>query len=474
MISSLLIGADWVPTDNVATIVSPFDGFVVGQVCVGDATHLHRAVDAAQATFESVSRRQQPFERAQILARLATSIEQQRTEFVRLIVAEAGKPITHAEAEVTRAVGTFQLAAELARATPGHLLDLDAFASGRGHFGLVRRFPLGVIYGLTPFNFPLNLVAHKVAPALATGNTIVIKPSPQTPLTALLLGRLALEAGMPPGQLNVVCCTNADAAAPLGDERVKMISFTGSAAVGWKLKAQCGTKKITLELGGNAGAIVHEDAALDLAVPALATGAFAYAGQSCISTQRIFVHAPIYDVFRERFVAHVRAHVRTGDPRDPSVTVGPMINGAALVRIRGALDAARADGATILLGGAAEGNCLTPTVVEVPHQRSALCTEEAFAPVVTLHRYASFAEALTEVNASRYGLQAGVFTQDIGRIRQAFETLEVGAVLINQTPTFRVDGQPYGGVKDSGFGHEGVRYAMEEMTEPRSLILRVA
>lgn len=474
MNSPLLIGADWVHSGQVVAIASPFDGHVVGEVCLGDATHLRRAVDAAQAAFENTTRRQAPFERAGILARLAALIEQQRSEFVRLIVAEAGKPVTLAEAEVTRAVGTFQLAAELARATPGHLLDLDAFAPGRGHFGLVRRFPLGVIYALTPFNFPLNLVAHKVAPALATGNTLVVKPSPQTPLTALLLGRLALAAGAPPGQLNVVACANADAAAPLADERVKMVSFTGSAAVGWKLKALCGSKKITLELGGNAGAIVHEDAALDFAVPALAAGAFAYAGQSCISTQRIFVHAPVYNAFRDRFVAHVRAQIRTGDPRDPTVTVGPMINAAALTRIRGTLEAARAAGATVLLGGTAEGACLAPTVVEVPDQRSALCAEEAFAPVVTLHRYASFADALAEVNASRYGLQAGVFTQDIGRIHQAFETLDVGAVLINQAPTFRVDGQPYGGVKDSGFGREGVAYAMAEMTEPRSLILRVA
>jgi len=474
MNSLLLIGADWVQTDQVVTIASPFDGRIVGEVSLGDATHLRLAVAAAHAAFENITRRQAPFERAAILARVAALIEQLRPEFVRLIVAEAGKPVTLAEAEVTRAVGTFQLAAELARATPGHLLDLDAFAPGRGHVGLVRRFPLGVIYGLTPFNFPLNLVAHKVAPALATGNTLVVKPSPQTPLTALLLGRLALEAGAPPGQLNVVTCANADAAAPLADERVKMVSFTGSAAVGWKLKALCGSKKITLELGGNAGAIVHEDAALDLAVPALAAGAFAYAGQSCISTQRIFVHAPVYDAFRDRFVAHVRAHLRTGDPRDPAVTVGPMINAAALARIRGTLEAARAVGATVLLGGTVEGPCLTPTVVEMPHQRCTLCAEEAFAPVVTLHRYGSFTDALVELNASRYGLQAGVFTQDIGRIHQAFETLDVGAVLINQAPTFRVDGQPYGGVKDSGFGREGVASAMAEMTEPRSLILRVA
>ena len=474
MPTPLLIGADQVNTGTSSAIISPYDDSVVGEVYVGDASHLRRAIDAAQHAFEAATRRQPAFERGVVLSRLAVAIEQQRAEFVRLIVAEAGKPHALADAEVTRAVGTFTIAAELARQTPGHLLDVDAFASGRGHVGLVRRFPIGVIYGITPFNFPLNLVAHKVAPALASGNTIIIKPSPQTPLTALLLGRLALEAGAPAGQLNVVTCSNDDAGVPLGDERVKMVSFTGSAAVGWKIKALSGQKRVALELGGNAAAIVHEDASLDVAIPALATGSFSYAGQSCISTQRIFVHAPVYDAFRTRFIAQVRDHIKTGDPRDRTVTVGPMINSAALTRIRGWIDAACAAGAKILHGGTAVGNCLEATVIEVPHQQFELCRQEAFAPIVTLQRYASFEEALNEVNLSRYGLQTGVFTQDIGRAYKAFEQLDVGGVLINQAPTFRADNQPYGGVKDSGFGREGVRYAMEEMTELKSLIVRMA
>lgn len=472
MARPLLIGNDWIETGKTAAVRSPYDGSLVDDVALGDASHLHRAVEAAQRAFETVTRRQPPFQRAAILSRLAAAIETQRAEFVRLIIAEAGKPRTFADAEVTRAVATFTIASELARETPGQLLDVDAFASGRGHMGLARRFPLGVIYGITPFNFPLNLVAHKVAPALASGNAIVIKPSPQTPLAALLLGRLAQESGVPAGQLNVVCCGNDEAGGPLSDERVKMVSFTGSAPIGWKIKALAGKKRVALELGGNAAAIVHEDAALETAIPALATGSFSLAGQSCISTQRILLHAPIYEAFLTRFVSHVREHIKTGDPRDPSVTVGPMINAAALQRVRGWIDAACAGGARVRCGGRVHGNCLEATVIEVPHQEFDVCREEAFAPVVTLQRYDSFEDALGAANASRYGLQAGVFTRDIGRAWRAFQELEVGGVLINQVPTFRVDNQPYGGVKDSGFGREGVRYAMEEMTELRSLIVR--
>lgn len=472
MPSPLLIGAEWEHCETTFPVVNPYDGTTVAEVCLGGPAHLDRAIAAAHQAYMSVARHQPAYARSAILQRAAAAIEHHRADFVRLLIQEAGKPRAFAETEVTRAAGTFQLAGELARQTPGHLLDLDAFASGDRHFGLARRFPLGVVYALTPFNFPLNLVAHKVAPALATGNTVVLKPSPQTPLTALLLGRLLLEAGLPPGQLNIVCCSNDDAIRPLTDERVRMVSFTGSAAVGWKLKSLCGRQRVALELGGNAAAIVHEDADLTTAIPALATGAFAYAGQSCISTQRILVHSPVFDVFRERFVAHVRQSIHTGDPDHPTTTVGPLVNAAALQRTTGWIEAALAGGARLLLGGQVSGRCLTATVIEVPHQRFDLCLNEAFAPVVTLQRYDDFPDALREANDSRYGMHAGVFTRDIGRAREAYETLDVGGVLINQAPTFRADNQPYGGTKDSSFGREGVRYAMEEMTELKSLILR--
>jgi glyceraldehyde-3-phosphate dehydrogenase (NADP+) len=339
---------------------------------------------------------------------------------------------------------------------------------------LVRRFPLGVIAAITPFNFPLNLIAHKVAPALATNNAMVVKPATKTPLTALLLAKVLVAAGTPAGQINFVTCDNASAAPLLRDERVKKITFTGSPAVGWKLKEECGKKRITLELGGNAAVIVHDDADLDLAVPAIALGGFGFSGQSCISVQRIFVQEQIYDAFRDRLVAHTREKMVTGDPRERSTTIGPMIDRDALDRARARIAMAVSAGARIIHGGTVRGPCLEATIVEDASTAMEICRDELFAPVVTLHRYRGFNDALAAVNDSVFGLQAGVFTRDLRRAIRAFEQLNVGAVLINQVPTWRVENMPYGGVKNSGFGREGIRYAMEEMTELRALIMNLA
>ena len=355
----------------------------------------------------------------------------------------------------------------------GELLDADGFAAGRGHVAIARRFPVGVVYGITPFNFPLNLVAHKVAPAIASGNAIVVKPSPRTPLSALLLAEVMDEAGLPKGALNVVVAPNELAARPLADERVKHVSFTGSVPVGWSIKQQAGRKRVTLELGGNAGLIVHEDADLGAAVPAAAAGAFGYAGQSCIGVQRIVVHAPVYERFRDEFLQHVRAHVHAGDPRDRRTLVGPLIDDAAVARVGAVLDDAVRRGAKVLCGGTFEGNVLGATVLEGVDPQSDACAKEAFAPIVTLHRYDDFDEALRFVNDSEYGLQAGVYTRDIDRAWRAFAALEVGGVMVNEVPTFRIDTMPYGGVKSSGFGREGIRYAMEEMTEWRVMVLKL-
>ncbi len=472
MPSPLIINGESIVTAATFPVHAPYDGALLGEFSLGDRTHLTAAIDAAHACFTATTARQAPYERSALLCKVAAALNARRLEFVDLLIREAGKPRTLAEAEVTRATNTFQLAAELARETPGHLLDLDAFASGQHHFGFVRHFPLGVIYAVTPFNFPLNLVAHKLGPALATGNTVVLKPSPRTPLIAALLVNVLHTAGMPAGQVNLVTCSNDEAAAPLADDRVKLFSFTGSAPVGWHLRSLCRKQKVVLELGGNAGAIVHADADLDFAIPALATASFAYAGQTCISTQRIYVHDSIYETFRTRFLDRIAEAIHTGDPTDARVTVGPMISADAVQRIAALLATAQASGATLLTGGTVTGQCLAPTVLEVKNDDLPLCTEELFAPVVTLHRYTDFPSAIRAVNTSRYGLQAGVFTQDIGRIFTAYRDLDVGAVLINQTPTFRAEGQPYGGLKDSGTGREGVRYAMEEMTELKSLIFR--
>jgi glyceraldehyde-3-phosphate dehydrogenase (NADP+) len=380
--------------------------------------------------------------------------------------------VTFAEAEVARAAITFTAAAEEARRAHGELLPVEAYPSGDGHLGLMRRFPLGVIAAITPFNFPLNLVAHKVAPALATGNTMVVKPAMKTPLTALLLAEVLHEAGVPAGQMNFVTCGNEDAARLVTDARVKMVTFTGSPAVGWRLKELCGKKRITLELGGNAGVIVHRDADVAAAVPLIATGAFGYAGQSCISVQRVAVHESRYDEVKAALVAHIAAKVPTGDPWERTTVVGPMITEPARDAVLERIAAALAGGARLVCGGQVRGRCLEATVLENADAAMAICAEEAFAPVLTLHRYAEFAEALAFVNASDFGLQAGVFTRDLTLALRAYEELEVGGVLINQVPTFRVENMPYGGIKDSGFGREGARYAMEEMTEMKSLVIK--
>ncbi len=468
----LLVGGRWLSAAETLLVTNPFTGERVAQVPMGNAAVLDQAIGAAAEAFPKV-RTAPAHVRAAVLQKIAQGIETRRAEFVQTIIAEAGKPVTYAEAEVSRAIMTFQTAAEEARRAHGELLAIDALPPGEGHTGLARRFPIGVIGAITPFNFPLNLVAHKVAPCIATGNTMVVKPATKTPLSSLLLAEVLVEAGVPAGQVNFVTCSNEDAHHLIEDERVKKITFTGSPAVGWRLKQQCGKKKITLELGGNAGCIVHHDADLAAAIPLIAAGGFAQAGQSCISVQRIVVHESIYADFRTRFVDHLRAKIKTGDPRDPATVVGPMITADALESIVKRIDSAKAAGARVVHGGGVIGQCLEATVLEEVPSSCDLCAEEAFAPVVTLHSYRDFDEALTLVNDSRFGLQAGVFTTDLKLAMKAFEQLEVGGVLVNQVPTFRVENMPYGGVKDSGFGREGVRYAMEEMTELRALIIKI-
>jgi glyceraldehyde-3-phosphate dehydrogenase (NADP+) len=469
----LLIGGQWVPrAAGELPVVDPFTGREIARVPLGDERHIERALAAAADAFPA-ARRVAPYERADLLRRIAEGIAERRAQFAETIVAEAGKPVTYAKGEVERAIATFTLAAEEARRTSGEAVPLDAFAAGAGHFGLARRFPLGVIAAISPFNFPLNLVAHKVAPCLATGNTMVLKPAPKTPLSALMLGEVMVASGLPAGQVNIITCTNEAASRLITDARVLMISFTGSTEVGWRIKEQSGPRRVVLELGGNAGVVVHADADLEAAIPGIATAAFASAGQSCISVQRVFVQEKIYQGFKARLLAHTREKITTGDPRKSTTVVGPMITRDALAKVRARIDAAVAGGARLLCGGGAKGQTLEATILENVDPSNELCAEEAFAPVLVLAKYRSFEEALALVNASRFGLQAGVFTRDISRAFQAYEALEVGGVMINQVPTWRVENMPYGGSKASGFGREGVRYAMEEMTELRTLGVRL-
>jgi acyl-CoA reductase-like NAD-dependent aldehyde dehydrogenase len=388
------------------------------------------------------------------------------------ITMEAGKPITDAKREVSRAIQTFTVAAEEARRIPGEVIPLDWTPGFDTHIGLLRRFPIGPILGITPFNFPLNLVAHKVAPALASGNSILIKPAPQTPLTALLLGEVALEAGVPPGGLNVVPCDNLVAERMVVDPRFKLLSFTGSVAVGWMLKAKCGKKKVTLELGGNAGVVIESDADIELAAQRCAAGGFGYAGQTCISVQRIFVHHSIADLFTTKLLMHV-ARLKTGDPTDETTSIGPLIDDAAAERVEGWIGEAVADGARVLLGGKRTGSLVEATVLSNVNPEMKVSCREVFGPVVTVTPYRQLSEAVALLNQSDFGLQAGIFTQDINKIFYAYRHLDVGAVLANEIPTFRADHMPYGGVKDSGLGREGIRAAIEDMTEPRMLIMNL-
>jgi glyceraldehyde-3-phosphate dehydrogenase (NADP+) len=467
----LLIGHEWIRTATAAPVLNPFTGEQVAEVSQAGQAEAEAATTAAASAFHSM-RRLSSHARAYALAALASHLTTRQEEFAATITSESGKPVVDARREVSRAIQAFLVAAEEAKRIPGEVLPLDWTPGTESYLGLTRRFPIGPILGITPFNFPLNLVVHKLAPALAAGNSIVIKPAPQTPLTALLLGELILQTDLPSGAVSIVPCSNTVAERMVMDSRFKLLSFTGSAAVGWMLKSKCGKKKVVLELGGNAGVIVEPDADLDLAAQRCVTGGFAYAGQTCISVQRIYVHAAVYDAFLEKLLAKVRT-LKSGDPSDQGTVVGPVIDQGAALRIEAWMHEAVVQGARVQVGGARSGALLEPTVLtEVTPSMKVSC-QELFGPLLTVTPYTRFDDALTALNDSEYGLQAGVFTQDVNKIFQAYRELEVGAVLANEIPTFRADHMPYGGVKESGFGREGVRYAIEDMTELKLLVLNL-
>ena len=456
-----------------ADIRSPFTGEVVGRVAVAGPAEVEAAVSAAVRAF-AVTRRLSRFDRSATLARVAAGIGAQAEGIARTIALEAGKPIAFARQEVARAVTTFTLAAEEAKRIAGEPTPIDTEERTRGYDAIVARVPVGPVLAITPFNFPLNLVAHKVAPALAAGCTVVLKPAPQAPLTAHRLGEIVAAAGAPPGTLSVLHCPVGLAEALVGDERLRMLTFTGSARVGWALKARAGRKHVLLELGGDASLVVHADADVDAAARKAALGAFAYAGQVCISVQHILAHEHVYERFRERLLAETTA-LAVGDPLDPATTVGPLIDAGNAERVLAWIAEARAAGARVLCGGTrGAGNVVVPTVLEAVPRGVRIAEEEVFGPVVTLDRYRDAEEALARVNASRFGLQAGLFTNDLRLVRRAFAALEVGALVVNDSPMLRVDSYPYGGTKESGLGREGVRSAIGAMTEPRVLVLAPA
>jgi glyceraldehyde-3-phosphate dehydrogenase (NADP+) len=385
---------------------------------------------------------------------------------------EAGKPIKAARTEVDRAIFTFTVAAEESTRIYGEYLPLDWQEYTAGRWGIVKRFPLGPIAGITPFNFPLNLVVHKVAPAIAAGCPMVLKPAPQTPLSSLLMAEVVQQTGWPDGGLNVLPLSNDDTSVLVTDDRIKLISFTGSAAVGWQIKKNSGKKKVILELGGNAGVIIHSDADLDYAAGRCVAGAFGYAGQTCISVQRVLVQQSAYGKFVDLFLAGVK-ELRCGDPLDDSTDVGPLIRESDAVRATEWIQEAVRGGARVLCGGGRKGSLLEPTVLTGTRPDMKVNCQEIFAPVVTVEPYVEFDEAIRRINSSPYGLQAGIFTRDAKLMFQAFEELEVGGLLAGDVPTFRIDHMPYGGVKDSGIGREGLRYAIEEMTEPKLMVMNL-
>ncbi|MBI5971353.1 MAG: aldehyde dehydrogenase family protein [Deltaproteobacteria bacterium] len=467
----ILINGKWRETAKVLTVTNPFDGGVVDATFLAGGAELKEAVDAAQAAFKTV-KAMPAYKKAEILQKVVDALKRREEEFAKTITLEAGKPIKDSRVEVRRAQNTFQIALEETKRMDGTVMPLDIFPGSEGRFGIIKRFPLGVVLGIAPFNFPLNLVAHKAAPAMASGNTALIKPASKTPLTALLLGEVITEAGWPDGGVNIVPCCATDAETLLEDPRIKKLTFTGSAAVGWRLKEKAGGRRVTLELGGNAGVIIHNDVNIEAAATRCAAGAFSCAGQICISVQRIYVERPIFERFKEAYLSNVKA-LKIGDPLGETTDVGPMIEESAAIKTETWVKEAVKEGATILAGGKRDGAFMSPTVLTGTKPSMKVCREEAFAPIVTLEPYDKFEDAVNEVNGSTYGLQAGVFTKDASRIFYAYENLEAGGVIINDIPTFRTDNMPYGGVKQSGFGREGVKYAMEEMTEVRLLAMKV-
>ncbi|HZO99302.1 MAG TPA: aldehyde dehydrogenase family protein [Terriglobia bacterium] len=467
-----LVDGEWVQAGDPIEVQSPYDRAVVGATYRPQAMHIESAIQAAVRAFE-VTRRLPSYERQRVLRAVAEGISARREEFATTIALEAGKPIKTARAEVERAIFTFTVAAEESTRIAGEWLPMDLQSFTAGRWAIVRRFPLGPIAAITPFNFPLNLVAHKWAPAIAAGCTIVHKPASQTPLSSLLLAELVSKAGWPAGGLNVLPLAARDAERLVTDDRLKKLTFTGSALVGWDLKRKAGKKRVTLELGGNAGVIIHSDADLDYAAARCVYGGFSYAGQSCISVQRILVQKQVMDRFLDRFVPGVQK-LKVGNPLDETTDVGPMISEADARRAEEWVREAATQGARILCGGKRQGSLMEPTVLTGTRPEQPVNCEEVFAPIVTVEPYSDFDEAMQRINHSRYGLQAGVFTRDAKLLFAAYETLEVGGVMVGDVPTFRIDHMPYGGVKDSGLGREGLRYAIQEMTEPKLLVVNLS
>jgi acyl-CoA reductase-like NAD-dependent aldehyde dehydrogenase len=464
----LLIGGKWIETGDWIDVASPYSGETVGRVVKAGADETRGAIDAAEAAMREPL---PAHKRAEILVRVAGFLGHRHDEVARTISDEAGKPMKAARVEARRAMSTYTFAAVEARKLAGEMVPMDASQAGEGKLAFTLRRPIGVVGAISPFNFPLNLVAHKLAPALAAGCAVVLKPASQTPLSALLLAELETEAGLPPGWLNVLVGPASEIGDVLiEDERVKALTFTGSGAVGWELAERAPKKQVKLELGNATPVIISENADIDTAAQAMAANAFSFAGQSCISVQRIYVEAPAYDRFLERFLPRVE-ELRLGDPGDEETDVGPVIDEDARERILEWIEEARAGGGRVLTGGELDGELIRPTVIADAGPELKVSCEEVFGPVCTVNSVGSLDEAIELANGTRYGLQAGIFTTKLETALRAAHELEFGGVIVNEAPTFRADQMPYGGVKDSGNTREGPAYAVRELTEERLVVI---
>ncbi len=466
-----LIGGEWRGSDDVMEVRFPYDGSFVDAVSMASAADMNDAMDAALEGFE-VTRVLPSHKRSEILQKMARLLQERFDEVVDAMIMEGGKNRKTALGETARALETLKVSSEEARRIGGEVFSIDWTAAGENRQGFTRRAPLGTVLGITPFNYPVNLACHKIGPAIAVGNPIILKPAEKTPLSSVILAEIVLEAGYPPQAFSMLNAWGPDTEMMVTDPRVAMISFTGGGNVGWMLKSKAGQKKVALELGGNAGVIVHNDADLALAAGQAAAGGFANAGQNCISVQRLLIQRDVFEAFTDLFVDEVKA-LKVGDPRAADVDIGPMISLNDAERAEAWVNEAKKAGASVLYGDARDGVMFPPTVLTETAADMRVNCEEVFAPVVTVSPYDTWDEAVATINDSPYGLQAGVFSNDVKRIMDAWERIDVGGLHINSASTFRVDHMPYGGIKASGTGREGIKYAIEDMTELRLMTLNL-
>ncbi len=459
-------------TNTDLVVTDKYSGEVIGRVATADSSVIDKAIHIASLAEEPM-RNLASFERQAILYKCINGFNERSEELSNILCREAGKPIKDSRVEVSRLIDTFRTAAEESLRISGEVMPLDITNRSKNYFGLWKRFPIGVCAFISPFNFPLNLIAHKIAPAIAAGCPFVLKPSSSTPISAILIGEILSKSGLPEGAFSILPCRGEIASKLAEDDRIKLLSFTGSPIVGWELKKKAWKKRVILELGGNAGCIIDEDSNYREAVERVIFGAFYQSGQSCISVQRLFVHKNVYEEFKELFLKFIK-NLKIGDPKKEDTFIGPLITEEKAKNLESSINTAVKYGAKILCGGKRNAAMLEPTVLENVSHDSPLYSEEVFGPIVVIEEFQNFDEAINEVNNSKYGLQAGIFTNNIRKIMKAWDKLEVGGVIINEVPSWRVDNMPYGGVKNSGFGREGVKFAIEEMTDIKLLALRLS